>query len=88
MINTVCAAQRLALRSSGFKISDEIATDIVGVIAAKLNNVLMAALGSCFEYLSGEDVNAIFELYKATTSVVTMADAVIVHEVLDSVAEQ
>ena len=76
------------MRGSSFKSSGKVVTAIAGGVVAELADALMAALGSCFESLSGEDVTAIFELYEATPSVASMADAVEVPEALDSVAEQ
>ncbi len=63
MIDTASAAQRLVSRGGGFKASEEVATAIAGGVATKLADALMAALGPCFESLSGKDVTAIFELY-------------------------
>ena len=51
-------------------------------------DAMMAALGPCFESLSGEDVTAIFELNKASPSVAMTAEAVKAPEAPDSVAEQ
>jgi hypothetical protein len=51
-------------------------------------DVLMAALGPCFESLSSNDVNAIFELYEAIPSVAMMAEAVKVPEAPGSVSKQ
>ena len=52
-VDTVSAAQRLALRGSGFGASDEVATKIAAGMASELADELMAALGSCFDTLSG-----------------------------------
>jgi hypothetical protein len=72
MIDTVSAAQRLALKGSSFRASEEVAATVVGGITAKLADALMVALGPRFESLSGKDVTAIFELYKATPSAAMM----------------
>ena len=88
MIDTVSTTGRLTSRVSGFKTSNEVAAAITGGVAVKLADVLVAALGPFFVFFSGEDVTAIFELYKATPSVATMANAVKVPEAPDSVAEQ
>ena len=88
MFDTVSAAKRLALRGSDFKASKEVATAIAGGVAAKLADVLMAALSPRFESLSGKDVTPIFELYENTPNVATMAEAVKVPEAPESVAKQ
>ena len=75
------------MRGGGFKASKEVAAAIAGDIAAKLADVLMAALGPHFESLSSEDVNAIFELYEATTCVAMTAKAVNVPKAPGSVAK-
>lgn len=48
----------------------------------------MAALGNCFTPLNSGDVTAVFDLYKATLSVATTADAVTVIEAPGSVNKQ
>ena len=88
MIETVSAAQRLALKGSGFRASEEVTAAVAGGVAAELVDELMVALGPHFESLSDEDVTAILELYEATPSVATTAEAVMVHEAPASVAEQ
>jgi len=87
-IDTVSAAQRLALRGSGFRASEEVAAAVAGGVAAKLAGALMVALGPRFESLSGKDITAILELYKATPSAAMTAETVKVHKAPDSVAEQ
>ena len=87
-INTVSAARRLALRGGGFRASEEVAAAVAGGVAAKLADALMVALGSRFESLSGEDVTAILELYEAALSAAMTAEAVKVHEAMNSVAKQ
>jgi hypothetical protein len=87
MINTVSATQRLASRGNSLKTSNEVTAAITGCITAKLVDVLMVALGSCFESLSDEDVNTIFELYEATPSVAMTVGLVEVPDAPDSVAK-
>jgi hypothetical protein len=74
-IDTVSATQRLAAKGSGFGTFDEVAVAVAGSVAAKLADELMAALGSRFDTLSGEDVTAILDLYVSTPSVVKPANA-------------
>jgi hypothetical protein len=76
------------LKGSGFRASEEVTAAVTGGVAAKLADELMVALGSRFESRSGEDVSAILELFKATPSVMTTAEAVMVHKAPASVAEQ
>ena len=87
-IDTFSNARRLASRGSCFKTSNEVATAIASGVVTKLADALMAALGPRFKSLSSEEVNAIFELYEATPSVVMTAKAVKVPKALDSVAEK
>ena len=83
------AAERLALKGAGFAISDEVAAAIREGVAAQLVDAVMAALGNRFECLSGEDVCTLAELYTAAPgATMTMADAVVVPEGLDTLAEQ
>jgi len=82
LVDTVSAARRLAARGSRFGTSDEVAVTVAGGVATELADELMAALGSRFNTLSGEDVTAIFDLYISTVSVAKTADADIVPEVL------
>jgi hypothetical protein len=88
MIDTISATRRLALRGSDFRASEEVAAAVAGGVAAELVDALMVALGSRFESLSGKDVTAILELYEAAPSAAMTAEAVKVHKVPDSVAEQ
>jgi hypothetical protein len=87
-INTVSVAQRLALKGSSFKASEEATATVAGGIAAELADKLMVAVGPCFESFSGEDVTAILELCEATPSMATTAEAVMVHNAPTSVAKQ
>ena len=67
-VDTASAAKRLALKGTQFATSDEVVAAIREGVATKLAEAVMAALGSCFERLSNEDVCTLAELYTAAPS--------------------
>jgi hypothetical protein len=74
-IDTVSATQRLALRGGRFMAYDEVAIVIAGGLYAELADALMIILGSHFELLSDEDVQAIGDIYTTVPSTGMVANA-------------
>ena len=78
LVDTASVAERLALKGAGFATSNKVAAAIREGLAAKLADAVMAALGSCFERLSDEDVRILTELYTAVPSAATTTSNAVV----------
>ena len=63
LIDTASAANRLALKDTGFVTSNEVAAVIKGGVATKLADAVMAALRSLFKQLINKDVHTLVDLY-------------------------
>jgi len=56
-VDTASTAERLALKGASFMTTDKVAAAMREGVATELADAIMAALGSCFECLSDEDVH-------------------------------
>jgi hypothetical protein len=80
-VDTSSTTERLALRGTGFVVSNKVAAAIQDGVATELADAVMAALRSRYKSLNKEDVCILADLYTNTPSAaMMMTEAVAVPE--------